>query len=129
MTDEPEPEWIELDVALAYHEVLLLRYGGAAGPANEALLASALDRPKNVYSYETQDLLVLAATYAQAIAKNHAFVDGNKRMAWACARAFLKLNGVRYGGDRPEAVVMVEGLAAGDVDRDTFAEWLRKGTA
>lgn len=122
-----EPEWIGIDVAICYHEILILRYGGQHGLADRGLLESALDAPRNVYQYESQDLVVLAATYAHAIAKNHAFVDGNKRIAWASARVFLKVNGVVYDGDKAEAVVMVEGLASGGVDRDTFASWLRKG--
>jgi len=121
-----EPIWITFDDALAFHDVLLERYGGAAGVADEGRVESALARPRDVFHYETQDLIVLAATYAHGIVKDHGFVDGDKRTALAGAMTFLRLNGAPFRGDQAEAVVMVEGLAAGRVDRDTFASWLRK---
>ena len=122
------PTWITLSDALSFHEILISRYGGRQGLVNQELIDSALARAQHVYHYETEDLPVIAATYAHGIAKNHGFVDGNKRTALACALAFLALNGAPFKGDQAEAVVMVEGLASSKVDRDTFADWLRKMT-
>lgn len=121
-----EPDWVTVDDALLFHDVVLRRYGGLAGVRDIGLLESALGRPRHVYHYETQDLFVLAATYADGIANNHPFVDGNKRTALVCTVAFLELNGVPFEADQAEEVVMVEGLACGKVDRDMFADWLRK---
>ncbi len=123
-----EPIWISIGDALAFHEVLIAAYGGLAGVRDQGLVEAALARAQHVYHYETQDLVVVAATYAHGIAKNHGFVDGNKRSALACVMTCLDLNGLPFRGDQAEAVVMVEGLAAGKVGRDEFAGWLRKLT-
>lgn len=121
-----EPTWITLDDALTFHESVIALYGGEPGVRDSGLIESALDRARNVFAYESQDLVVLAATYAQGIAKNHGFADGNKRTAFVCAMTLLKINGAPFKGDNAEAVVMVEGLASGKIDRDTFAGWLSK---
>jgi death on curing protein len=123
-----EPAWITISDVVAFHRVLIATYGGSAGVRDPGLIEGALGRARNVYHYETQDLVVVAATYAHGIAKSHGFVDGNKRAALACAMTFLELNGLPYRGDQAEAVVMVEGLATGDIGRDEFADWLRKLT-
>jgi len=120
-----EPTWITLGDALAFHRVLIAAYGGLAGVRDQGLIDDALGRARSAYDYETQDLVVVAATYAHGVAKNHGFVDGNKRTALACAMSFLELNSLPFRGDQAEAVVMVEGLATGDVGRDEFADWLR----
>lgn len=80
----------------------------------------------SVHHYETEDLVVVAATYAHGIARSHAFMDGNKRTALVCALVFLRVHGLPFRGDQAEAVVMVEGPATGAVDRDQFADWLRR---
>ena len=123
-----EPTWIDFSDVVVIHDLLIARHGGALGIGSPALVESAAVRPRHVYQYETQDLAVIAATYAHSLVKNHGFIDGNKRTALACALAFLELNGQPYKGDQAEAVVMVEGLAAGKVDRDMFAGWIRKLT-
>jgi death-on-curing protein len=79
-----------------------------------------------VFAYESKDLFVLAAAYAHGIARNHPFVDGNKRMAFTIARIFLGLNDVAFDPPEAEAVVMVEGLASGELAQADSAEWLRK---
>ena len=121
-----EPTWITLDDALLFHDVQINTYGGSAGIRDLGLIESALARPQHVFQYESDDLVVLAATYADSLANNHGFVDGNKRTALVCAMTFLDVNGLPFRGDPAEAVVMVEGLASGRVNRDTFADWLRK---
>ncbi|MFO1078439.1 MAG: type II toxin-antitoxin system death-on-curing family toxin [Planctomycetota bacterium] len=121
-----EPEWIEVADALFFHAQLIDTFGGAGGVGDRGLLESALGRPRNLFGYGTEDLWELAAAYANGIVRNHPFVDGNKRAAFVIARVFLGLNGVAFDPPEEEAVVMVEGLAAGGVTQDVFASWLRK---
>ncbi len=121
-----QPDWIELEDALLFHGQLIAVFGGAAGMRDSGLLESALDRPRNLLSYGTEDLHLLAAAYSHGIVKNHPFVDGNKRVAFVLARVFLGLNGIAFDPPEEEAVVMVEGLAAGDVTQELFGDWVRK---
>jgi death-on-curing protein len=125
----PEPQWIEVADALLFHDQLIAVFGGAGGVADQGLLESALHRPRNMFAYGTHDLHALAAAYAHGIVKNHPFVDGNKRSAFVVARVFLGLNDVTFDPPEEEAVVMVEGLAAGEVNQGLFANWLRKHAA
>ncbi len=93
-------------------------------------MASALQRPINRFFYEGEtDLLVLAATYAVGIASNHPFVDGNKRAAYAALILFLALNGRRLVADKVDAITTMFAVAAGDIDIDALAVWLRDNTA
>jgi death-on-curing protein len=121
-----EPEWIGVEDVLFFHAEVLRVFGGGEGMRDLGLLESALARPRHVHEYEGRDLAGLAATYAHGIAKNHPFVDGNKRVAFVVARVFLGLNGVAFDPPEHEAVVMVEGLAAGDVPLAAFTKWVRK---
>jgi death-on-curing protein len=121
-----EPEWLTADDAVLFHGQLIAAFGGAPGIRDQSLLESAMSRPRHVFTYESQDLAVLAGTYAHGIAKNHPFVDGNKRVAFVLARVFLGLNGVQFDPPEAEAVVMVEGLASSQVSEADFAIWLRK---
>lgn len=121
-----EPDWLTPEDIIVFHGELIAAHGGADGVRDAGLLHSALGRPHHVFAYESQDLCVLAATYAHGLAKNHPFVDGNKRVAFAAAHVFLLLNGIRFDGPETEAVVMIEGLASGNVSETEFAAWLRK---
>jgi len=121
-----EPEWLGVDDAVLFHEHLITTFGGSPGISDRGLLESALGRPRNVFAYELLDLSVLAGTYAHGIAKNHPFVDGNKRVAFVLARAFLGMNGATFDPPEDEAVVMVEGLASGDIGQAEFTSWIRK---
>lgn len=121
-----EPEWLTADDAALFHAQILAAFGGAGGVRDQSLLESAMSRPRHVFAYESQDLFVLAGAYAHDIAKNHPFVDGNKRVAFVLARVFLGLNGVRFDPPEAEAVVMVEGLAGSAVREADFVAWLRK---
>ncbi len=123
-----EPEWIELADALLFHGRLIAVFGGASGISDKGLLESALSRPRNLFGYGTTDHFELAAAYAHGIVQNHPFVDGNKRAAFVIARVFLGINELAFDPPEEEAVVMVEGLAAGEVSQALFAEWLRKHT-
>ena len=121
-----EPEWLTPEDALFAHEQLIAAFGGAGGVRDMSLLDSAMSRARHVYLYESQDLFVLATSLAHGIAKNHPFVDGNKRVAFVLARMFLGMNGIRWHPPETEAVVMIEGLASSTVSEAEFARWMRK---
>ncbi len=122
------PAFLEPDVVLFLHDQSIREFGGRHGVRDAGLLASALSRPQNRFSYEAgTDLYTLAAAYAFGITRNHAFLDGNKRTAWACCVLFLRLNGVRVRVPAAEAVEAMVALAAGEMTEDQFATWLRAG--
>lgn len=100
-------------------------FGGPAGLRDAGLLESALDRPRNRWAYEQGDLPMLAAAYAFGIARNHPFVDGNKRTAFAAMMVFLRINGVRFAPPPPEATAIVLDLAAGLVGEEGLTRWIR----
>lgn len=113
------------DVVLAIHDRQLAEHGGPVGVRDAGALDSALRRPVNQWGYGTDDLCALAAAYAFGIARNHPFVDGNKRTAWMLARQFLRLNGPVLRFTEREAIDLVQALAAGDLSEDELADWLR----
>lgn len=117
--------WVALDVVAAIHDRQLSEHGGGDGLRDAGLLSSALARPENAAAYGTPDAAALAAAYAFGLAKNHPFVDGNKRTAWVVARLFLALNGCRLDFIPGEAIATVESLAAGTLDESQLAEWFR----
>jgi death-on-curing protein len=118
--------WIDPAVILAVHEEQLAEHGGAAGIRDAGLLESALSRPRNLAHYGEPDAASLAASYAHGLARNHAFIDGNKRTAFVAAELFLALNGWRLLADDGACVLVMLSLAAGDLDEPTFAAWLRE---
>lgn len=120
-----EPEWLELDIVLDVHAEQLALFGGADGLRDVGLLESALARPQNKFAYGETDLAVLAAAYAFGIARNHPFVDGNKRSAFAAIIVFLGLNGIEFDARPAEATAMMLDLAAGLVAEDGLARWIR----
>lgn len=120
-----EPVWLTADLAIAIHEEQLRIFGGPPGLRDRGMLESALGRPVNKWSYGESDLAALAASYAFGIARNHPFVDGNKRASLLCLVTFLGLNGIDFAADEAEAVVIIRGLAAGEVDEDGLARWIR----
>lgn len=124
-----EPRWLREEVVLALHHRQLVEHGGGPGIRDPALLESALARPRHLASYRGDaDLPALAAAYAFGIARNHPFVDGNKRVAWVACRTFLALNGLTVPGVDDEKYVMMLGLAEGSVGEEEFAAWLRRRT-
>ena len=126
----PEPVWVEKQAIVSLHDRSLALHGGPAGIRDEGSLASALQRPINRFFYEGEtDLLVLAATYAVGIASNHPFVDGHKRAAYAALILFLALKGQRLVADKVDAITTMFAVAAGDIDIDALAAWLRDNTA
>ena len=124
-----EPVWVSRQVLELLHRESLAEHGGAAGLRDSGLLDSALARAQNIFAYEgADDVFRLAAAYAFGIAKNHPFVDGNKRAAFIAAGLFLRLNGTSLKADKAEAAAAVLELAAGTVSETQFAEWLRRNS-
>ncbi len=120
-----EPEWLPVDLVLAIHETQLRRFGGPPGIRDLGALESALSRPQNKLAYENADLAALAAAYAFSIARNHPFVDGNKRAAFLVVVTFLGLNGVDFLVGEAEAATIIRDLAAGLVAEEGLARWIR----
>lgn len=120
-----EPRWLSTKILVAIHAEQLLRYGGPEGIRDLGMLESALDRPRNKWAYEQADMPSLAAAYAFGIARNHPFIDGNKRAAFLAFVVFLDINGIDFFAPEPEVVVAMLKLAAGEIDEDGFARWIR----
>lgn len=123
---EEEPRWLTIRQVIAFHHMLIDEHGGQHGLRDRGLLESALDRPRNKYHYESPSLWELAAAYAYGLVKNHAFHDGNKRVAATAIAVFLALNGARFKVDESELVLMIEGLAKGRVEEETLAGWIKE---
>jgi death-on-curing protein len=118
--------WVTRQVVEAVHERQLAEHGGGTGVRDEGALQSALARPQNLSLYEEPDLAGLAASLAFGLARNHPFVDGNKRSAWVAARLFLRLNGGELRFYKAEATIMVQRLAAGELSEAEVAGWFRE---
>lgn len=118
--------WIDKQALLLLHGESLAEHGGGEGLRDEGLLDSALARPLNLLAYGEPDVAALAASYAMGVAKNHPFVDGNKRAAFLTVGMFLYLNGYRLSTTQADATVTVLALAAGDITEEQFAAWLRQ---
>jgi death on curing protein len=117
--------WIPSRLAIAWHERLIEQFGGAVGVRDLALLESALDRPHNLAGYEPDaGAERLAALYGVGIAKAHAFVDGNKRIAFAIMASFLKAHGMTLDTSETEATAIMVAVAAGTVTEEILARWL-----
>jgi death on curing protein len=121
-----EPLWLSRPTVEALHAAQIREHGGQPGIRDEGLLESALARPVNVWGYDAGvDLAALAAEYGYGLAKNHAFLDGNKRIAFVAANVFLLLNGFEIDAEEPETVHIMLGVADGSLARDEFAVWIR----
>ena len=118
-------KWVDKRLLLLLHNESLALHGGATGLRNEGLLESALARPLNLVAYGQPDHADLAAAYASGLAKNRAFVDGNKRAAFLCVGLFLGLNGYRLTTSQADATLTVLALAASDINEFEFAAWVR----
>ena len=123
--DRVEPIWLDARDANAIHERQLAEHGGGQGVRDQGLLESALARAKNRWAYGEDDPAKLAAAYAFGIARNHPFVDGNKRTAWVIARLFLVLNGCRLEFTPSDAIAFMLALAAGELNEEQTADWFR----
>src|SRR6201991_4034224 len=110
---------------VAIHDEQLTIHGGASGLRDEGMLESALDRPKNRRSYEKAELAELAAAYAFGIARNHPFVDGNKRTSLLALYTFLGVNRVDFIVPEADAAAIILSLAAGEVSEESLTRWIR----
>lgn len=128
MTELQNVVWIREDVVLAVHLRQLAEHGGGEGLCAEGLLHSALARPQNLLAYgdPPPDLASLAAAYAYGVARNHPFVDGNKRTAFVVARLFLLLNGMNLVATQEEKYSTFLALAAGELSEEDLANWVRE---
>jgi death-on-curing protein len=120
-----EPKWLTLAMVLAIHDEQLAIHGGSAGLRDRGVLESALGRPRNKLAYEAAELPELAAAYAYAIARNHPFVDGNKRTSLLALYTFLGINGVDFVVPEATVAAMTFSLAAGEVSEESLARWIR----
>ena len=124
-----EPTWLRRDVLELLHDESIAEHGGASGLRDEGLFESALARAKNRFAYEREtDIARLAACYAFGLARNHAFVDGNKRVAFVAAGLFMRLNGLRLKADQVDATLTFLSLAAGTLSEEDLAAWLRRNS-
>ncbi len=123
------PRWISKKALLLLHEESLSEFGGARGLRDAGLLESALARPQNAYAYNpAATLFELAASYGFGVAKNHAFVDGNKRAAFLCMGLFLAINGYRLTASQVDAIETMLGLAAGTIQEPELAQWIAQNS-
>jgi len=123
-----EPVWISLELARAIHWRQLAEHGGPDGIRDQGMLESAINRARQKFAYRgpSTGMPELAAAYAFGIARNHPFVDGNKRTAYVLCRTFLVLNGWDLVGPLTDRYRVFLALAAGKLDEDQLAEWLRR---
>jgi death-on-curing protein len=125
-----EPRWVSKKALLLLHEESLAEFGGARGLENEGLVDSALARPRNTYSYRPESTVAeLAASCAYGLARNHAFVDGNKRVAFLSIGIFLAINGYKLVADQLDAIQTMVAVAAGEIDERGLAAWIAKNSA
>ena len=120
-----EPSWLTRQIVVAIHDEQLAIHGGAGGLRDEGMLESALDRPRNRGAYESAELAELAAAYAFGIARNHPFVDGDKRTSLLALYTFLGVNGIDFVVAEADAAAMILALAAGEVNEEGLIRWIR----
>lgn len=120
------PQWIDLAVVLAIHEQQIAEHGGSLGVRDIGLIESALGRPQNLLRYSNPDIFDLAAAYGYGLAKNHGFIDGNKRTAYVVTRLFLILNGYDIYASAVDKVITFVKVGKGEMDQADLASWLRE---
>jgi death-on-curing protein len=125
MSQSPEPIWLLTEAVIDIHTEQLAMFGGPDGVRDLGLLESALARPRNRFAYGETDLAALAASYAFGIARNHPFIDGNKRVALLAMVTFLGLNNVALDVSNAAAAAAILALAAGEVEEEGLTQWLR----
>ena len=118
-------QWLSVALVRALHSEQLAQHGGAAGVRDNGLLESALARPLNLVAYGEPDIAALAASYAFGIARNHPFIDGNKRTAFAASATFVELNGREMTAGEPDVVTTMLALASGELQEEQMADWFR----
>ncbi len=120
------PVWIDAADCHAFHAEMLRRFGGLEGLRDEGLLDSALNRPRQLFTYGEPSLFELAAAYAEGIVKNHPFLDGNLPTGYLAATLFLEINGHRFTAPEEEVVERTLALAAGAIAAPGYAAWLQQ---
>jgi death-on-curing protein len=120
-----EPIWLDIDEIVDMHAEQLAIFGGPEGVRDRGLLESAISRPVNQWHYEQTDMAALAAAYAFGLARNHAFVDGNKRIAFHAMMVFLRSNGSAFAPEPAHATAIILSLAAGEVSEESLTRWIR----
>jgi death on curing protein len=120
--------WLDSAVILAVHDEQLAEHGGIAGIRDAGMFESAMQRAANLAAYGTPDFAELAAAYGVGLAKNHAFLDGNKRTAFVATELFLALNGYQLSANDVACTLTMLSVAAGDVDETAFAAWIRQNS-
>ena len=120
-----EPVWLTPEIVIAIHEMQLAEHGGPAGIRDMGMLESALGRPQDKFAYGETDLAVLAAAYGFGVARNHPFIDGNKRTSLMVIYTFLGVNDVEFIVPEAEFATIILDLAAGDVSEESLARWIR----
>lgn len=124
-----EPRWLTRSIVEAVHAALIEEHGGSHGIRDDGLIESALSRSRHQWAYsEDADLAALAAAYGYGLAKNHGFIDGNKRVALAAATVFLRMNRQSLQASEPDAVVTMLEVASGQRNEERFAAWIRERT-
>jgi death on curing protein len=118
--------WVTLAGVRAIHNQQLMRFGGGEGVRDDGLLFSALVRPENLVAYDAPDAAALAASYAFGIARNHPFIDGNKRAALVTAATFLIKNAFELVAGEADATLTFMALAAGELSEAQLANWIRQ---
>jgi death on curing protein len=119
-----EPSWLLIHVVIAIHEALIAEHGGPAGIRDRGLLESTLARPRNLRAYsESASLFDLAASYAYGLARNHCFVDGNKRVAFTASLTFLRLHGIHLEASQEDKYLTFLRLAEGEITEQELSAW------
>ncbi|ABE38650.1 Death-on-curing protein [Rhodopseudomonas palustris BisB5] len=125
MNPPEEPIWLDIDEVIDMHAEQLSMFGGPEGLRDRGMLESALMRPVNQWHYGEVDMAALAAAYAFGLARNHPFVDGNKRIAFLSMVAFLRMNDISFAPDPGQATSIILSLAAGEVSEASLTRWIR----
>jgi death-on-curing protein len=124
-----EPTWLPSKSVVAVHQILIAEHGGIAHIRDNNLLESALSRPRNLLAYGDEvSCHDLAAAYAFGLARNHPFVDGNKRIAFTAIAMFLEINGYSFEPEKMDALQTIRRLAAGDMEEEALARWIGKNS-
>jgi death-on-curing protein len=120
--------WLDASILLAVHDEQLVEHGGISGVRDNGMFESALAKSQNLAAYGEPDFAELAAAYGFGLAKNHPFLDGNKRTAFVAVELFLRLNGYVLEADDASCVLTMLAVAAGEIDEQNFAAWIRKNS-
>jgi death-on-curing protein len=120
--------WLDASILLAVHDEQLVEHGGISGVRDNGMFESALAKPQNLAAYGEPDFAHLAAAYSFGLAKNHPFLDGNKRTAFVAVELFLRLNGFVLDAEDTACVLTMLAVAGGEMDEQNFADWIRKNT-